>query len=130
MELTEQQQVQITNTGIAFMQAVVDIYGVDEGNKLWDTIADSVDPDIRRYMFMVMLSGHYGQIQLTGITPAGQQHYVECIKAFREVTGMGLKDTKDTCDRIKNSGIAAKVDCNPDKRHVTMLRLSQWFYCR
>lgn len=130
MELSEQQQAQITSTGISFMQAIVDIYGVDEGNKLWDTIADSVDPDIRRYIFMAMLTGHYGQVQLSGITPAGQNSYVECIKAYRVVTGAGLKEAKDACDRIKNNGSIEKIDCKPGDRHHVISKLNNWFYCR
>ena len=53
---------EIIQSGMNFMRAITEVYGTDEGMKLWDTIASTLDPDIKGQIFFAMLTGEYNNI--------------------------------------------------------------------
>lgn len=94
---------QILADGLNFMRTITEAYGAEEGMKLWATIADSIDPDIKGKMFFAMLTGEYvDRIRISGYT--NNHNYVGIIKAIRGATGLGLKEAKDLADLLKESG--------------------------
>ena len=52
----------IIQIGINFMRSITEAYGTDEGMKLWDTIASTLDPDVKGEIFFDMLTGDYNGI--------------------------------------------------------------------
>ena len=52
----------IIQSGINFMRVITEAYGTDEGMKLWDTIATTLDPDVKGQIFFAMLTGDYNGI--------------------------------------------------------------------
>lgn len=97
--IPETHRTEIIQNGLAFMRSITEAYGTDEGMKLWETIADSVDPDIKAKIFFAMLTGEY--INFITITGYAQGQKVPAIKAIRTVTGLGLKEAKDICDSLE-----------------------------
>lgn len=104
----------VIQSGINFMRSITDAYGTDEGIKLWDTIASTLDPDVKGQIFFAMLTGEYNNvISISSHQPGANR--VGMIKAIREVTGLGLKEAKDLSDELANGKII-KLSCNPQKR--------------
>lgn len=105
----------IIQSGINFMRSITEAYGTDQGMKLWDTISDTLDADIKGQIFFAMLTGEYnGTITIASHQPSANR--LAMIKAIRVVTGLGLKEAKDLSDTL-STGKAIKVPCNPKKRN-------------
>ena len=105
---------QIIQSGMNFMRSITEAYGTDEGMKLWDTIASTLDPDIKGQIFFAMLTGEYnGIITISSRNPHSNK--ISVIKAIREVTGLGLKEAKDLSDML-DSGKSIRIECNPRNR--------------
>lgn len=101
----------VIQSGINFMRSITEAFGTDEGMKLWDTIADTLDPDIKGQILFALLTGDYnGVITLTG--SAASANKVTLIKAVRNVDTrrLGLKEAKDVCDNLWNG--------KPQKLHI------------
>ena len=86
----------IIQSGINFMRSITEAYGTDEGMKLWDTIASTLDPDVKGQIFFAMLTGDYNGVVSISSAQAGSDR-VWRIKAIRSVTdpSLGLKEAKD-----------------------------------
>lgn len=115
---------EIIQSGMNFMRAITEVYGTDEGMKLWDTIANTLDPDIKGQIFFAMLTGEYNNV-ITIHSHQNGANRVAMIKAIRTVTGLGLKEAKDLSDTLTN-GKSIKLECNPKLRkgHLQELRLA------
>lgn len=93
----------ILQSGMHFMRSITEAYGADEGMRLWDTIASTLDPDIKGKIFFALLTGQYQDrlsIQLDMSRYNAMVCRVEGIKAIREVAGLGLKEAKDIHDSM------------------------------
>ncbi len=113
----------IIQTGMSFMRAITEAYGVDEGMKLWDNIASVLDPDVKGQIFFAMLTGEYTTtINVTGHIMGADR--VRMIKAIRNVDrrSIGLKQAKDMTDLL-SSGKSIKLEVNPDHRAMGMSEL-------
>ena len=115
----------IIQNGINFMRCITEAYGSDEGMKLWDAIADTLDPDIKGQIFFAMLTGRYhGRIRITrGDFIGGTANIIDKIKAVRAASGMGLKDAKDAIDNLRDSNKPIQFDIPADQRVATITRL-------
>lgn len=115
----------VINNGINFLRSITEAYGSDEGLKLWDAIASTLDPSVKGDIFFAMLTGdHRGEITLRGFTSAGDDNYINIIKAIREVTSWGLKEAKDCAFAVKN-GETKKIPLTPNadrQRVISNLR--------
>ena len=109
----------------SFMRCITEAYGSDEGMKLWDAIADTLDPDIKGQILFAMLTGRYhGQIRITrGDFIGGTANIIDKIKAVRAASGMGLKDAKDAIDNLRDSNKPIQFDISADQRLSTITRL-------
>ena len=108
----------IIQNGINFMRCITEAYGSDEGMKLWDAIADTLDPDIKGQILFAMLTGRYhGQIRITrGDFISGTANIIDKIKAVRAASGMGLKDAKDAIDNLRDSNKPIQFDIPAESR--------------
>ena len=114
--IPSEHKVDIIQSGMSFMRAITEAYGVDEGMKLWDNIASVLDPDVKGQIFFAMLTGEYTNvINVTGHNAGAD--LVRMIKTVRNVDrrGLGLKEAKDMCDELR-AGKPFKLEVNPDAR--------------
>lgn len=111
----------VIQSGINFMRSITEAYGTDEGMKLWNSIVDTLDPDVKGQIFFAMLTGEFnGIITISSFQPGSNR--VGMIKAIRIVSGLGLKEAKDLSDAL-GGGKAIKVNCNPKKRAEALSEL-------
>lgn len=104
MSLPEEHKTAIISNGLHFMRAITEAYGADKGMELWDTIASTLDPDVKGQIFFAMITGTYNdKVEIRGVTAMGQNNAVACIKAIRQYSGLGLKEAKDVYDRLRNA---------------------------
>lgn len=91
----------VISSGISFMRAITEAYGSDQGLKMWDTIVNTLDPDLKGKIFFSMLTGRYSsQIILRSANPTADK--IAAIKAIRiwDSRNLGLKEAKDLCDGV------------------------------
>jgi len=105
----------IIHNGINFMRAITDAYGSDEGMRLWDTIASTLDPDVKGQIFFAMITGNVpGRIMITAVSNPHSvtMNKVAMIKAVRAASGWGLKEAKDAVDGLVDSGKVIRIECD------------------
>lgn len=111
----------IIQSGINFIRSITESYGADEGMKLWDTIASTLDPDVKGQIFFAMLTGEFNDRITLGSFSNGSNR-IAMIKAIRIVTGLGLKEAKDLSDETV-SGKTVTIHCIPSKRQAALVEL-------
>ena len=102
--IPEDHKTAVVSNGLHFMRSITEAYGAEEGLRLWETIANTLDGDVKGQIFLAMVTGNYNdRIHLKSVTPYGEENAVACIKAIREwdKRGLGLKEAKDMYDRLK-----------------------------
>ena len=117
--IPEDHKTAVISNGLHFMRSITEAYGADEGMRLWTTIADTLDPDIKGQLFLAMITGNYNdRIYLKGLSLGGHDNAVACIKAIREwdKRNLGLKEAKDMYDRLKQ--VAFHGDKSREYLHV------------
>jgi ribosomal protein L7/L12 len=119
----------IIQSGMSFMRAITEAYGVDEGMKLWDNIASTLDPDVKGQIFFAMLTGQYTTTINVPSHIVGADR-VRMIKAIRNVDrrSLGLKEAKDMTDLL-SSGKSIKLEVNPEYRAMGMSELRKAGFC-
>jgi hypothetical protein len=126
MPIPKNHETDILQSGIHFIRAITEAYGAEEGMKLWDTIASTLDPDIKGKIFIAMLLGEYNDcltIQLDMVKYRTHVPRVEGIKAIRTVTGLGLKEAKDIHDNMA-MGKVEKITIKPTLRAEAIMNLA------
>lgn len=99
--IPEEYKKDIIGAGINFMRSITVAYGTDVGMKLFDTIADSIDSDIKSQIFIALLTGEYnGQISISGRMPNSDK--IQLIKAIRtyDKRDFGLKEAKEMVESL------------------------------
>ena len=111
----------IIQSGINFMRSITEAYGTDDGMKLWDAIATTLDPDVKGQIFFAMLTGDYnGVIKVSSFQLKSDR--IWRIKAIRAVTGLGLKEAKDLSD-VVDSGKTIQLQIDPKRRGESLNEL-------
>ena len=113
----------VIQSGIFFMRSITTAYGSDEGMKLWDTISNTLDPDIKGRIFFAMITGDYEDSITVYFKQITNPNKVSMIKAIRTVTGDGLKEAKDKVDDFLMFGKPLTLKCSPDKRAASIQEL-------
>jgi hypothetical protein len=103
MSLPEEHKTAIISNGLHFMRSITEAYGAEKGLELWEQITSSLDPEVKGQIFFAMITGTYNdKVELRGVTMSGQNNAVACIKAIRQYSGLGLKESKDIYDRLRD----------------------------
>ncbi len=123
---------EVISTGISFLRSITLAFGSETGMELWDTIATTLDPDVKGAIFFAMLTGESNnRITIRDYDRHNGGNKVSIIKAIREVTGLGLKDAKDQADILMGQqngwspSHSITIDIAHDRKHsecVTLLR--------
>lgn len=103
--LTDAKKHSIIGATQAYTEALINIFGDDEGVEIANQVADLVLHNLSKQMLANKITGKYGDTvtvvsapsRVTG-QPYGSYNKVSCIKAVREATGLGLKEAKDVLD--------------------------------
>ena len=104
----------IIQSGMTFIRAITEAYGTDKGMELWEQITDVLDPEVKGQIFFAMITGEYNdRITLKGVM--GTNNAVACIKEVRNWTGFGLKEAKDTYDRLRGLGSPEVITVKPQE---------------
>ena len=110
----------VISSGITFMCSITEAYGSEDGIKLWDAIAGTLDPDVKGAIFFALITGDYqGEIIARGFS-SPPQNYVDCIKTIRTYTGWGLKEAKDAAYLIRD-GVRQTLTVPTDKRSEAVM---------
>jgi hypothetical protein len=113
----------IVSDSLALIRTITTIYGSDEGMKLWETIADTLGPDVKGKIFFAMLTGSYED----GVVLIDKQYdsnRAECIKLIRLYTGMSLMDSKAAYEKAGDRGtkVSLAVDVKDRAKMISELR--------
>lgn len=129
MPIPKDHEPQLLQSGIHFMRSITEAYGSEEGMRLWDAIASTLDPDIKGKIFIALLTGEYNDqltLQIDMVKYRGHVNRVEGIKAIRMSTGLGLKEAKDIHDNLA-MGKIEKITIDPATRTQTIRNLDSVF---
>ena len=101
--IPEEHKTAVISNGLHFMRSITEAYGADAGLELWEQITSALDPDVKGQIFFAMITGTYNdKVEIRGIQARGSNNAVACIKEIRTWSGLGLKDSKDIFDRLRN----------------------------
>jgi hypothetical protein len=110
MSIPEEHKTAIVSNGLHFMRSITEAYGADKGLELWEQITSVLDPEVKGQVFFAMITGTYNdKVHLKGLTHIATNNAVACIKEIRRWSGLGLKESKDMYDRIRNSSFDSGV---------------------
>jgi hypothetical protein len=120
MMIPEGHKSNVISSGITFMRSITEAYGSEDGLKLWDAIANTLDPDVKGAIFFALITGDYqGEIIARGFS-SPPQNYVEYIKTIRTYTGWGIKEAKEAADLIRD-GVKQTLTVPTDKRSEAIM---------
>lgn len=123
--IPESHKEDVIQSGIGFMRSITEAYGHEQGLLLWETIAATLDPDIKGQIFFAMLTGNVpGKIRVFDVNPAYTHGKIDQIKAIRAVSGWGLKESKDAIDDLWATKKPVFLDCKVGSRtsNLSLLR--------
>ncbi len=113
--VTDEHMDAIVSDGISFIRSITTAYGSETGMELWDTIANTLDPDVKGKIFFAMLTGsHEDRVTLTGAVAGSNK--ITCIKLIRQYTGMGLVEAKNAYESAGDYGQKVSLKVNPKER--------------
>ena len=119
--IPEEHKDAIIANGLHFMRSITEAYGADEGMRLWETIAGTLDPDVKGQIFFAMLTGtHNNRIVLRRV--GSNTDRVARIKEIRNWTGLGLKEAKDASDMVE-LGKPVSLSVRPQDYSVAVVGL-------
>lgn len=124
MDISDEQMDMIVSDSIAFIRSITTVYGSDQGMKLWETIADTLDPSIKGKTFFAMLTGsHEDRVTLSGYVAGTNK--ITCIKIIRQYTGMGLVESKNAYESTEyGQKVQIKVDPKQRRECIDELRMN------
>lgn len=115
---------QLVYDSINFMQSIVRNYGQEKGMQAWETIADTLDPELKGEVFVAMLIGDFsGRITISGLVNGSNA--VACIKAIRSVDNrrLGLKEAKDMYDALLYQNKSVQIEVHGKNRTTAVNEL-------
>lgn len=124
MNVSDEHMNAIVSDGIAFIRSITTAYGSDTGMQLWDTIASTLDPDIKGKIFFAMLTGsHEDRVTLSGAVAGTNK--ISCIKIIRQYTGLGLVEAKNAYEAAGDYGQMVNLKVKPQDRRMFVDELRQ-----
>ena len=123
----------LVNQAFCFMRTLIDEFGPEEGEKMWETISATLPKGVRTQLLMTMLTGGAGdRITIRDTKMSAQK--VPMIKALREhdIRDLGLKESKELVDALTGTGYfegqprkSIEVHIKPSDRSYIVNRLSE-----
>jgi ribosomal protein L7/L12 len=105
----------VVRTCRAFIRSLCEAYGHSQGMAVWDSVREKLGDRAASDIFLGMLI-RSSEVNIVDTGP----NFVHAIKELRQLTGWGLKETKDFLDRVRDKGPAALDVSNYDEERVAM----------
>lgn len=113
MAIPSEHKEAIIGSGLEFMRSITNCYGSEEGMKLWEAIASTLDSSVKGEIFFAMITGDYNSnLRVSGTV----NDRVRSIKTIRTYTGLGLKEAKDLSDEIQSGKTVVLKLARPEDR--------------
>ena len=132
MAIPEDKKSELITSGIGFLKAVTSAYGTEQGLELWETISNTIDPELKGQIFFAMLIGDYHDI-ITIQKWMGHNHLgsangiITAIKTLRSVAPdpnmLGLKEAKDAVESLRDGYSTYKLSCSASNRQNVIKEL-------
>lgn len=107
--IPEEHKTAVVSNGLHFLRSITEAYGTETGMELWEQIASVLDPEVKGQIFFAMITGTYNdRVHLRNLGTGATVNAVACIKEIRTWTGLGLKESKDIYDRLRNKPVGAE----------------------
>ena len=109
--MNEEARNELVHASLIFIRALGNVYDTETAMNMWQTISDTVDPELKGLTFAAMLQGYVGgDVVLTGLHP--NANAVSVIKAIRtyDKRSPGLKEAKDLYDALRYNNTPARVE--------------------
>jgi hypothetical protein len=100
---------------IVLMRLIIEEYGEESGEKMWDHICDALPDTVKRHLLMKMIVGNFSnRIVIRHAKMSAQK--VPMIKAVREVDNrkLGLREAKDLVDKLYESPNTGSISLHVD----------------
>lgn len=115
MTETEEQLIahnEFVEASVNYLAAMQARHGTEKAHELWTKMGAVIGPEVQMDVFKLMLTGDVGETITFRVDPTvkanGQFNKVNCIKAVRSFTELGLKEAKDIVDQSETSAQAVK----------------------
>lgn len=89
----------VVRSARSFIRSLCEVYGSEQGMLVWEHIRKGLGDQIASDIFLGMMTGQ-GDIRVVSI--GGE--FISAIKEVRAFTGWGLKEAKDFCDAVRDTG--------------------------
>lgn len=122
----------LINHAFCLMRAIIDEFGAEEGEKMWETISETMPRSVRSQMLMMMITGATMDriVVKHAKMSANKVHMIKALRAT-DSRGLGLKEAKEMVDTLtgtgyfkNNSAAAIEVHVNPEDRYKVINELS------
>jgi hypothetical protein len=126
--IPQEHKPRIIQDGIHFITAISQAYGAEEGMKLWERIAEVLDPSVKGDIFFAMLTGQYNDRVYANLNQSiphvASANKIAVIKCIRTYTGLGLKEAKDLTDLMLFGSKVEMILERPHQRSEFIRELS------
>lgn len=111
-------ELQLVQNGIHFMRSITEAYGTEQGMRLWNTIADTIDPELKGKIFFSLLTGQYNnRITIIDINTWSQKiPLIKCVRTW-DTRKLGLKEAKDLLENFYANKTKIVLEVNPSDRY-------------
>jgi ribosomal protein L7/L12 len=110
--LSDEHRSKLTLASHNFLKTLAEISDAETANEMWGALADHIHPNLKNDLLMLMLTGSLQKIVITNLGP----NMIDCIKAIRTHTNLGLKEAKDIADNARYRGKGEVNVYNPVNR--------------
>lgn len=114
----------VVSDSLALIRTITNVYGSEEGMKLWETIADTLGPVIKGKVFFALITGSHEDSVIL-IDKLAYSNNVECIKLIRQYTGLGLMESKQAYEKAGDRGATVSLTVDSKERANMIIALRQ-----
>lgn len=116
---------EVIQTGIAFIRALTEYHGADQGIRLWNAISQHVDPNLKGQIFFSMLTGSCGgQIIISARrSDADKIALLKALRSTGDPNSLGLKEAMALLKEIDEHHRTIRITVKPSKRTATVYNL-------
>jgi len=105
----------VVRTCRAFIRSLCEAYGHGQGLAIWDSVREKLGDRAAGDIFLGMLiKSSEANIVATG------PNFISAIKELRQLTGWGLKESKEFLDNVRDKGPVALDVTNYDEERLAV----------
>lgn len=122
--ISDQEKEMLISSSIDFLRTITKVYGSEEGMKMWETISNAIDPDIKGKVFFKLLVGDHEQTITIGsyLHYSNKVSFIRCIREY-DIRRLGLKEAKDLCEMLWDKNSVIQIQVKPERRNQALAEL-------